>query len=90
MENLSKRDHEARQKAAPGWDDRLAECDQWLNFGAERMAPQEAFTRLKVTGGRSAPPSEWRRRRPCSVVALAHTAEEPFGLHSPGKAQLPQ
>ncbi|GHE22292.1 hypothetical protein GCM10017767_28130 [Halomonas urumqiensis] len=33
MENLSKREHEARQKAAPGWDDRVAEYDQWLNLG---------------------------------------------------------
>ncbi|MDI5932352.1 hypothetical protein [Halomonas kalidii] len=37
MENLSKRDHEAWQEAAPGWDDRLAEYDQWLNFGQRRQ-----------------------------------------------------
>src|SRR5690554_2541553 len=32
MKNLSKRDREARQKAAPGWDDRIAECSPTLNF----------------------------------------------------------
>src|SRR5690554_3364498 len=42
MENLSKRDREAWQKAAPGWDDRIAECGQWLNFSAEQHGPYAA------------------------------------------------
>ncbi|EWH01359.1 hypothetical protein Q427_14520 [Halomonas sp. BC04] len=41
MENLSKRDHEAWQEAAPGWDDRLADYDEWLNFGPARREHQE-------------------------------------------------
>jgi hypothetical protein len=32
MKNLSKRDQKARQKATPGWDDRIAEYDLRLNY----------------------------------------------------------
>jgi hypothetical protein len=36
MKNLSKRDQKARQKATPGWDDRIAEYDLRLNYGGKR------------------------------------------------------
>jgi hypothetical protein len=36
MENLSKRDRWGQQKAAPGWVDRLAGYDQWLNLSFEQ------------------------------------------------------
>ncbi|GKW50566.1 hypothetical protein NCCP2165_27810 [Halomonas sp. NCCP-2165] len=49
MENLSKRDRKARQEAAPGWDDRIAECDQWLNF--DRLPPA-ALTKAGMAEGR--------------------------------------
>src|SRR5690554_6496540 len=43
MKNLSNRDREARQKAAPGWDDRIAEGRPSLNFdrtdNLERATP---------------------------------------------------
>ncbi|GAA0698992.1 hypothetical protein GCM10009022_24310 [Vreelandella titanicae] len=32
MDNLSKRDQKARQKATPGWVDRLADYDLRLNL----------------------------------------------------------
>ncbi|GAB2719775.1 hypothetical protein GCM10027172_13180 [Halomonas garicola] len=32
MENLSKRDQKARQKATPGWDDRIADSGKRLNL----------------------------------------------------------
>src|SRR5690554_434476 len=40
--------------------------------------------------GRPALPGEWRRRRPGGVASVGACRQEPFGLHSPGKAQLPQ
>src|SRR5690554_3502063 len=52
-----------------------------------RSAP---LVRLEATGGRSALPGEWRRRRPGGVASVGACRQEPFGLHSPGKAQLPQ
>src|SRR5690554_5681909 len=52
-----------------------------------RSAP---LVRLETTGGRSALPGEWRRRRPGGVASVGACRQEPFGLHSPGKAQLPQ
>src|SRR5690554_4914012 len=52
-----------------------------------RSAP---LVRLEATGGRSALPGEWRRRRPGGVASVGASRQEPFGLHSPGKAQLPQ
>src|SRR5690554_4986429 len=48
------------------------------------------LVRLEATGGRSALPGEWRRRRPGGVASVGASRQEPFGLHSPGKAQLPQ
>src|SRR5690554_90099 len=52
-----------------------------------RPAP---LVRLEATGGRSALPGEWRRRRPGGVASDGACRQEPFGLHSPGGAQLPQ
>src|SRR5690554_3061667 len=40
--------------------------------------------------GRPALPGEWRRRRPGGVASVGACRQEPFGLHSPGGAQLPQ
>src|SRR5690554_1461832 len=52
-----------------------------------RSAP---FVRLETTGGRPALSGEWRRRRPGGVASVGACRQEPFGLHSPGGAQLPQ
>src|SRR5690554_2817592 len=59
-----------------------------------RKTPEPRRTLIRrgsgVSGGRSASPSEWRRRRPGGVAGVGACRQEPFGLHSPGGAQLPQ